>query len=321
MLYLLRYAEVGAEPHPQKSKLKEDLLQILRSQIQNPKFQFDFGRIFMGTEDEKAEEKLKLIHGLASFSPVVKCSVEELPEKFLLWSREILKGKKSFGIKVRRIGQHPFSSQEMAARLGEAVRAVMPDLKVDLSTPEEMLFVEIRGPECYLFNRIIPGLDRSPPPSPLTPLTSQKFIADDMLGKLAKRLRLLGLDVTYPKISADSLLLRLSREEGRTILTRDTGLVKVKGARAILIHSKKLSEQLQEVISALKLKLSPQQLFSRCAVCNGELQKIKKEQIKDRVPPLIYKIFDDFTYCPVCDKVYWKGTHFERILEELDQLK
>jgi hypothetical protein len=158
-------------------------------------------------------------------------------------------------------------------------------------------------------------------PEAKKPVTGLKFIADDMLGKLAKRLRMMGFDVSYPKISADSLLLRKSREENRIILTRDTGLVKVRGVQAILIKSKKLSEQLKEVIKALKLKIIPEQMFSRCTICNSKLIKIKKEKIKGKVPPLIYKLFGDFTYCPVCHKIYWKGTHFEKIISELKEIK
>lgn len=144
-----------------------------------------------------------------------------------------------------------------------------------------------------------------------------KFIADDMLGKLAKRMRILGFDTAYPGSSADSLLLRTSREQDRIILTRDTGLVKVRGARAFLIHSKKLKEQLREVLQGLKLMIAPEKMFSRCALCNGELKKTDKESIKDKVPPLVYDLFGDFTYCPHCDKVYWKGTHYEKILNEI----
>jgi len=144
-----------------------------------------------------------------------------------------------------------------------------------------------------------------------------KFIADDMLGKLAKRLRMMGLDVAYPGTSADSLLLRLSREQDRVLLTRDTELVKVRGARALLIHSKILKEQIQEVLQNSNLKIIPERMFSRCTICNGELKKIDKETIKSKIPPLVYKTFNDFTCCPACDKVYWKGTHYQRMLNEI----
>ena len=144
-----------------------------------------------------------------------------------------------------------------------------------------------------------------------------KFIADDMLGKLARRLRMMGFDVTYPNTSADSLLLRLSREEDRIILTRDRGLSQVRGSRVFLLSSTDLSEQLQEVLTRLKLRTDPAKMFTRCPVCNGELKKTKKEEIKAKVPPRVYRTFDDFTTCSRCDKVYWKGTHYEKIVKDM----
>ncbi len=144
-----------------------------------------------------------------------------------------------------------------------------------------------------------------------------KFIADDMLGKLARRLRMMGFDVTYPKTSADSLLLRLSREEDRIIITRDQGLSQVRGSRVLLISSTNLSEQLQEVLTRLKLRPDPAKMFTKCPVCNGELKKTEKEEIKAKVPPRVYRTFDDFTSCTHCGKVYWKGTHYEKIVKDM----
>jgi len=147
-----------------------------------------------------------------------------------------------------------------------------------------------------------------------------KFIVDDMLGKLAVRLRMLGFDATYYRDTADSFLLRKSREEGRILLTRDLELTKIKGANAFFVKSKKLKDQLREVINKYHLKIEPQNMFSRCPVCNEPLQAIPKEKVKGNVPPAIYKIFNDFSYSPTCGKYYWKGTHYEKLQEELKDL-
>ena len=148
-------------------------------------------------------------------------------------------------------------------------------------------------------------------------MTEPKFIVDDMLGKLAVRLRMLGFDTTFYHDTADSFLLRKSKEEGRILLTRDLSLTKVRGANACFVNGKKLKDQIQETIDRYNLKILPQNMFSRCSVCNTPLQDVPKEKVKNKVPPLVYKLFKKFSYCPGCKKHYWKGTHYEKIIEEL----
>jgi uncharacterized protein with PIN domain/tRNA(Ser,Leu) C12 N-acetylase TAN1 len=315
MLYLIRYAEIGKEPHPEKSKLEKDIVSSLKSQVTSPKIKKDIGRIFLETKKDETEI-IKGIHGIASFSPCTKCSLEELDKSVLAFAKKRLKGKKSFGVKVKRVGTHSFTSQEKAGDLGATILKKFPGLKVDLKTPDEMIFVEIRGRECYFFNSIIPGIDKSIEHAKQV-IREPKFIVDDMLGKLAVRLRMLGFDATYYGDSADSLLLRKSKEENRILLTRDMGITKVRGANAFFISNKKLKEQIREVIKKYNLKVSPENMFSRCSVCNEPLEDISKEKIKGKVPPVVYKLFDEFAYCPKCDKYYWKGTHYEKIIEDL----
>ncbi len=182
--------------------------------------------------------------------------------------------------------------------------------------PDEMIFVEIRESDCYIFNLVIPGIDQISQYVKQT-ISEPKFIVDDMLGKLAIRLRMLGFDTSYYGDSADSMLLRKSREENRTLLTRDTELIKIRGANAFFVSSKKLKDQIKEVIEKYDLKVIPKNMFSRCSVCNESLLDVSKESVKGKVPPVIFKLFDEFAYCPKCDKYYWKGTHYEKIIEEL----
>jgi len=315
MLYLIRYAEIGKEPHPEKSKLERDIIQSLKSEIRNPKIRKDIGRIFLETEKDETET-IKQIHGIASFSPCLKCSLEELDSKVLAFAEKELKDKKSFGVKVKRVGMHPFTSQEKAGELGARIIEKLPHLKVNLKTPDEMIFVEIRGTECYIFNTVIPGIDKGMEHKKQA-ITEPKFIVDDMLGKLAVRLRMLGFDTSFYHDTADSFLLRKSKEEDRILLTRDSSLIKIRGANAFFIPSKKLKDQIREVIEKYNLKVSPQNMFSRCSVCNEPLEDLKKEKVKGKVPPIVYKLFNEFAYCPKCDKYYWKGTHYEKIVEEL----
>ena len=315
MLYLIRYAEIGKEPHPEKSKLEKDIVASLKSRVSSPKIKKDIGRIFLETKKDETET-IKQIHGIASFSPCLKCPLEKLDAKVLALAEKILKDKKSFGVKVKRVGMHPFTSQEKAGELGAEIIEKFPHLKVDLKTPDEMIFVEIRGTECYIFDTVIPGIDKRMEHKKQA-IAEPKFIVDDMLGKLAVRLRMLGFDATYYGDSADSLLLRKSKEENRILLTRDLEITKVRGANTFFISSKKLKDQIREVIEKYDLKVSPPNMFSRCSVCNEPLQDLPKEKVKGKVPPVVYKLFNEFAYCPKCDKYYWKGTHFEKIIEEL----
>ena len=315
MLYLIRYAEIGKEPHPEKSKLEKDIVANLESRISSPKIKKDIGRIFLETEKDETET-IKQIHGIASFSPCIKCSLEKLDTKILAFAEKELKDKKSFGIKVKRVGIHPFTSQEKAGELGARIIEKLPHLKVNLKTPDEMIFAEIRGTECYIFNAVIPGIDKGMEHKKQA-IAEPKFIVDDMLGKLAVRLRMLGFDTSFYHDTADSFLLRKSKEEDRILLTRDSSLIKVKGANAFFISSKKLKDQIREVIEKYNLKVSPSNMFSRCSVCNEPLEDLPKEKIKGKVPPVVYKLFKEFAYCSKCDKYYWKGTHYEKIIEEL----
>ena len=141
-----------------------------------------------------------------------------------------------------------------------------------------------------------------------------------MLGKLAVRLRLLGFDTTYHSDIEDSLLLRRSREENRLLLTRDLELTKTRGANAYFVANRKLLDQLREVIGRFKLDLSPDQFFTRCSVCNELLIPVPKESVRGKVPPVVYKTFQQFSYSPACEHYYWKGSHYHRLLSEIESI-
>jgi uncharacterized protein with PIN domain len=144
-----------------------------------------------------------------------------------------------------------------------------------------------------------------------------KFIADVMLGRLARWMRFLGFDTLYYSDISDSRLLRIAREQERFILTRDTRLIKVKGVKDyLLINANDSFKQLFEVIDALKLKkFNP---FSRCVKCNGLLTRIlNKQEIKDSVPEFVFLNFNVFLKCNDCGRIYWEGTHPKKFRERL----
>lgn len=139
-----------------------------------------------------------------------------------------------------------------------------------------------------------------------------KFICDVMLGRLARRLRLLGCDVYYDRSLDDNEIIRISLEQQRTILTRDTGLVKRPIAAAhIFIKNDEVCMQLEELLSALPGTCEGP--LSRCSQCNTELTGIQKEKTIDLVPRHVFETNDLFRQCETCGRIYWTGSHVKRM--------
>jgi uncharacterized protein with PIN domain len=136
-----------------------------------------------------------------------------------------------------------------------------------------------------------------------------KFIADVMLGKLAKRMRLLGFDVLYDRTLDDNEIIRLSLEQTRVILTRDTELAgRPLAANRVFISHDAMKDQLRQVIETFRIESIPG-LLTRCSVCNDTLRPITKQDIKDIVPEYVYGNYGVFFRCVSCGRVYWEGTH------------
>ena len=149
-----------------------------------------------------------------------------------------------------------------------------------------------------------------------------------MLGRLARWLRLLGHDTLYYPCIEDSLILRIAKEQNRTLLTRDTRLVKVRDVKDfLLLKENDPLEQLRTVVTQFKL-LSPDEIqkpvsnaiHSRCSLCNNILNDAGREEAKPHVPPYVYMTSRSFKKCPACDKYYWKGTHRKLLLEKLREI-
>ena len=149
-----------------------------------------------------------------------------------------------------------------------------------------------------------------------------KFIADCMVGKLARWLRLLGFDVAYYRRIDDDKLLGLASQEKRVILTRDHELInKAKKRqslkqRFLLIESERWEEQVEQVLDHFKLrdKINPN---SRCLECNSQLKILPKARAKNLVPPFVYEQAEGFALCPGCGRIFWKGTHFQDMEKKL----
>lgn len=147
--------------------------------------------------------------------------------------------------------------------------------------------------------------------------TVPRFLCDAMVGRLAKRLRMLGYDAAYQARGDDRDLVRRAAREKRVLLTRDTGIGVVRGgARVLLLRSNSTAEQLREVGAALGLG-SPPGLFSRCTVCNVRLRPARPEQVEAAAPEHVRAHQTEFRCCPRCGRLYWPGTHRREMLRLL----
>ena len=152
------------------------------------------------------------------------------------------------------------------------------------------------------------------------PLRQTRFIADANLGRLARYLRMTGFDTRFDINLDDEEIIRIAREEKRIILTRDIGMLKNgKVSRGYFIRSQQPDRQLAEVVKKfdLKKKFMP---FTRCIACNGSIIPVNREEIMDRLPQQIQSDFLEFFCCDHCGRVYWKGSHYQRMLEKIGRL-
>ena len=138
-----------------------------------------------------------------------------------------------------------------------------------------------------------------------------RFIADAMLGRLSRWLRLLGFDTLYYSDIKDSDLMKLAVQEGRCLLTRDTHFLHIRNFRNFLmVHSDDPIEQVMEVLNSFNLnEFKP----GRCARCNGVLDPVaRREEVRYMVPEYVFLHYGSFLRCGVCGSVYWEGTHLKR---------
>jgi len=145
------------------------------------------------------------------------------------------------------------------------------------------------------------------------PLRHTRFILDVHLGKLAAHLRMLGFDTLYRNDYNDDDLLRVSSDEKRILLSKDRRLLKdssIKRGYRIRANIPRL--QLVEVMHRFDLFKSTSP-FERCLRCNSVLQPTSKEDILDRLPLKVRHFFEEFRLCQACNRIYWKGGHYQRM--------
>lgn len=152
-------------------------------------------------------------------------------------------------------------------------------------------------------------------------LEQPRFILDVHLGKLARKLRLLGFDCLYRNNYDDREIAALAMTDRRTILTRDRGLLKYARIRSgLLIREAETLRQAAQVLNRYLLwdLIDP---LARCITCNGLLERVVKETISDLLEPMTRKMCQDFWRCRDCGKIYWQGAHSRQIALWLEQLR
>lgn len=148
------------------------------------------------------------------------------------------------------------------------------------------------------------------------------FVADCMLGRLAKWLRILGFDVSYFSRAEDRDLVALARREGRVLLTRDTGLIERTAKRPdrLFIRSDDWEDQVIQVLDEFGLwdEVRPN---TRCIACNLPLRPLSRERARNLVTPFVAEHAASFAICPGCQRVFWQGTHYGDMERKIAKLR
>ena len=151
-----------------------------------------------------------------------------------------------------------------------------------------------------------------------------RFIVDANVGRLARWLRMMGYDALFINEIDDGQLVAIGLKERRVVLTRDTQIMQrrvVTSGRleALLIRGDDTKDQLRQVVGEMDLDREERQ-FTRCLECNQPLTRRRKEEVKALVPPYVFQTQSRFVECPSCHRIYWRGTHWQRMKRELEAL-
>jgi uncharacterized protein with PIN domain len=147
------------------------------------------------------------------------------------------------------------------------------------------------------------------------------FVADCMLGRLAKWLKILGFDVLFYPRADDRDLVEIARRDGRILLTRDTGLIEktAKRPNRLFVRSDVWEDQVVQVLDELELwdDVRPN---TRCIECNLQVKTLTRERACNLVTPYVYEHASSFAICPGCNRVFWHGTHYGDMERKIERL-
>ncbi len=150
-----------------------------------------------------------------------------------------------------------------------------------------------------------------------------KILCDQMLGTLAKWLRILGFDTFYENAEmSDEDLLNIAKGENRTIFTRDKELIirgKKKNLNVISIETTDLDLQLNQALK--HVNIDEKSILSRCTLCNTVLDTVEKNKVQGKVPSKVFENNEKFWFCSKCNKFYWMGSHYNEMINKIDKIK
>lgn len=153
------------------------------------------------------------------------------------------------------------------------------------------------------------------------PLREPKFVNDVHLGRLARYMRMAGFDTLYENDFTNADLIKISLEERRTILTKDREILKRNEvSHGYWVRNEDAGKQLKELTERFHLQKQIKE-FTRCLGCNSLLAEVEKEKILSRLPPKVKKWHNEFYECPGCKKIYWEGSHFEKMKKIISEIK
>ena len=217
----------------------------------------------------------------------------------------------------------PFKGRQSVKHLAESLGVPHPEINLILANGEPVNFDYLvqDGDRLSIYpvfeSMNIASINHLRP----LPLRKTRFVLDGHLGKLAAFLRMLGFDARYRNNFDDVELATISLEEQRILLTRDRGLLKRKQVqRGYCLRSKNPYKQMCEIVQRFDL-LGNIHPFTRCMACNGILKAVDKADILHLLKPGTRKYFQHFEQCDQCGKVYWRGTHHERMSQMIERLK
>jgi uncharacterized protein len=209
---------------------------------------------------------------------------------------------------------HPRDRATRERRLGYDPDATVAHLVQAAGAPlTEVGGVRVDDEPAPLSARTHPGavLEVEPVPRP-QPVPPGGFLLDVGLGTLARRLRLLGLDAAWSNDAEDADLAARAAAEERVLLTQDRGLLMRRGVPGALVRGSRPDDQLADVLDRFAPSLAP---LTRCTACGARLEPVPKAEVADRLPPGTRRTVDDFSRCPACGRLYWRGAHARRIDE------
>ncbi len=140
-----------------------------------------------------------------------------------------------------------------------------------------------------------------------------RFIIAKELGKLAKWLRILGYDSVYHGRGDEAELVIQALREKRIILARSPDISRHKGIKAVIVKHDLVEDQLDQVVTEAGLAIEEEKFFTRCVECNTLLIDMAKEDAREKVPGYVFETHDSFKKCGECEKIYWKGSHWDMV--------